>query len=87
MTLLATSAVGATRQLANPSNALAGTVIIVKFTQDATGNRGLTFGTAYKFAGGTAPVFTGQAGNAVNILTFWCDGTTAFEMSRSLAIA
>lgn len=86
-TLLATGAVGATRALANPTNMTAGTVIIVKFMQDATGSRGLTFGSAYKFAGGSAPIFTAQSGNAVNILTFWCDGTYLYEQSRSLAIA
>lgn len=85
--LLATSAVGATRHLANPTNMLAGTIMVVKFVQDINGARGLTFDTAYKFTGGSTPVFVGQAGNAVNILTFWCDGTNLYEVSRSLAIA
>lgn len=86
VTLTATSGVGATRQLANPSNMVAGTVMIVKFQQDATGGRALTFGTAYKFAGGTAPTFGSQAANVVNLLQFWCDGTYLYELSRSLAM-
>lgn len=86
VTLLATSGIAATRQLGNPTNMVAGTMMIVKFTQDTTGGRNLTFGTAYRFAGGSAPVFSGQSPNVTNILTFWCDGTSAYEVSRSLAI-
>jgi len=87
MTLLATAGVGATRAMGNPTNAIAGTMVVLKFTQDGAGGRGLTFGSAYKFVGGTAPVFTGQALNVVNVLTFWCDGTNLYEVSRSLALA
>lgn len=87
MTLLATAGVGATRALGNPTNMVAGTMVVLKYTQDGAGGRALTFGSAYKFVGGSAPTFGGQALNAVNVLTFWCDGTNLYEVSRSLLVS
>lgn len=87
LVLVATAAVGNTRGLSNPTNMLAGTTVTLQFTQDSTGGRDLTFGSAYKFAGGTAPVFGAQPASVSNIIVFWCDGTNMYEVSRSLAIA
>ena len=58
--------------LANPANARNGGTYIVIVKQDATGSRTLTFGTSYKFPGGTAPVLS-TAANAVDVLTFIAD--------------
>jgi fibronectin-binding autotransporter adhesin len=48
--LLMTSGVGATRQLGNPTNIVAGQIYVFNITQDATGGRLLTFGTDYNGA-------------------------------------
>ena len=85
-TLIGGTTGGSSRQLANPTNMVAGVEVLIKYQQDGTGSRELTFGTAYKFAGGAAPSFAAQAANRVNILKFWCDGTLMYEVSRSLNI-
>jgi len=65
---------GGNRTLDNPTNQVDGATYILRVVQDGTGSRTLSFGTAYKFPGGTAPTLTGDA-NAVDILTFVSDGT------------
>lgn len=82
-TLVGGAGGGASRQLANPSNMVAGVEVLIKYQPDAIG-RELTFGTAYKFQNGTPPSFAAQTANKVNILKFWCDGTYMYEISRSL---
>ncbi len=72
--LLMTAAIGATRQLQNPSNLVDGGTYILRVTQSSTGTNALTYGTVYKFPGGVAPVLS-VANNAVDILTFTSDGT------------
>lgn len=73
--------------LANPTNMpSAGTIVVLKVVQDAVGGRTLSFGTAFKFTGGTAPVVSATA-NQVTMLQFWCDGTNLFELSRALNVA
>lgn len=62
------------RTLDNPTNMRAGGTHIVRVVQDATGSRTLAFGSAYKWMGGVAPTLTTTA-NAVDILTFYTDGT------------
>lgn len=68
---------GGNRTLANPTNmANIGTyVLIVK--QDGTGSRTLSYGTAYKWPGGTPPTLSTGA-NAVDILSFVSDGTNMY---------
>ena len=78
--LLTTSGVGATRALANPTNAVAGQSGVITVTQDATGSRALTYGANYKFAGGTAPVLTTTA-NAVDMLTYYVISSTSILIS------
>ncbi len=85
-TVTLTTAVGATRVLDNPTVLQAGAVVVLQVIQDATGGYALTYGTAYKWVGGVAPVVAVGA-NAVSILTFFCDGTNLYEISRSLAVA
>jgi len=63
--------------LDNPTNQVAGATYIITLTQDGTGSRTLSFGTAYKFPGGTAPTLT-TAGGAIDIITFISNGTSMF---------
>lgn len=65
------------RTLANPSNLKDGATYIVIVKQDATGSRTLSYGTAYKWPGGSPPVLTTTA-SAVDILTFVSDGTVLY---------
>lgn len=68
-TLLFTSAVGATRALNNPTNSKPGQKGVIYLIQDATGSRAVTWGTAWKFAGGTKPTLT-TAANATDVLSY-----------------
>ena len=62
--------------------------VAVKLVQDATGSRTVTWGSAFKFAGGTAPVLQTAAGK-VDFLRFVTTdgGLTFYETDRSLNIA
>ena len=71
---VATVTLAGNRALANPTNKVNGNVYILVVKQDATGGRTLSFGTDYKFAGGSAPTVTTTASKA-DVLTFVCDGT------------
>jgi hypothetical protein len=68
---------GGNRTLANPTNMVAGGSYALKVTQDGTGSRTLAYGSAYKWAGGVAPVLS-TAANAVDVLTFYSDGTNMY---------
>lgn len=70
----AINTLGENTTLANPTNMKDGATYILTVIQDATGSRTMAYGTAYEFPGGTAPVLS-TAANAVDILTFVCDGT------------
>ena len=59
------------------------TLIVI---QDGTGSRVLTYGTAYKFAGGTAPTLS-TAANSIDILTFVSDGTSMYHIATAKALA
>lgn len=72
---------GGNRTLAAPTNLKDGATYILTIKQDATGSRTLTFNSAYKFPGGTAPTLTTSA-NAVDIITFVSDGTSLFGVSQ-----
>lgn len=73
---VATVTLGGNRALSNPTNLKVGTyVLIVK--QDGTGSRTLTYGSAFKWQGGTAPTLS-TAANAVDVLTFVSDGTDLY---------
>ncbi|MEN9513114.1 MAG: hypothetical protein RJB16_874, partial [Bacteroidota bacterium] len=55
------------------SNAAVGTYLI-KFVQDATGSRTVSFPAAWKWAGGVAPTLTTTA-SKLDIVTLVYDGT------------
>ncbi len=80
-TVLLTSGVGGTRQLANPTNMVNGGTYTLKVTQSSTGSNALTYDNAYKWPGGTAPTLS-TANNAVDILTFLSDGSSMFGVSQ-----
>lgn len=62
------------RTLANPTNLVAGQVLVYTIRQDATGNRTLAYGTLFKKpAGQTLTLST--AANAVDVITCHYDGT------------
>jgi hypothetical protein len=52
----------------------------IKFVQDGTGSRTLSFDSSYKFSGGTAPTLTTDP-NAEDIITGFCDGTNVYIVS------
>lgn len=74
---VASVVLGGNRTLDNPTNMVDGATYILTVKQDATGTRTLAYGTAYKWAGGTAPTLTTDA-SAVDIITFVCDGTSMY---------
>jgi len=53
----------------------------IKFIQDGTGSRTLSFNAAYLFPGGTAPTLSTDP-NAVDIITGFCDGTNIYIVSQ-----
>ena len=70
---VATVTLGGNRTLANPTNIVDGGSYRLIVKQDATGGRTLTFGSAYKWAGGSVPILSTGA-NAVDVLVFTADG-------------
>ena len=71
---VATVTLGGNRTLANPTNIVDGGSYRLIVKQDATGGRTLTFGSAYKWAGGSVPILSTGA-NAVDLLVFTADGS------------
>ena len=69
------------RTLDNPTNMKDGATYILIISQDATGSRTLSYGSAYKWPGGTAPTLTTTA-NAIDVLSFVSDGTNMFGVSQ-----
>lgn len=67
---------GGNRSIPSPSGMTAGPLFLYRLTlvQDATGSRTITWGTAFKFPAGSAPVLS-TAANAVDELIFDSDGT------------
>lgn len=60
---------GGNRTLANPTNLVAGQSGVIFISQDGTGSRTLAYGTAWDFAGGTAPTLT-TAASSVDVLVY-----------------
>lgn len=73
-----TVTLGGNRTLANPTNITAGQSGVIFVVQDATGSRTLSYGTYWKFPGGTAPTLTTTA-NAVDILAYVCKSSTLID--------
>ncbi len=65
------------RTLDNPTNLKDGAVYILKVIQGAGGSHTLSYDSAYKWPGGTAPVLSTTA-NDVDFLTFLCDGASMY---------
>jgi hypothetical protein len=70
------------RTLANPTNLVAGQSGAIFITQDGTGSRTLTYGTYWKFAGGTLPTLSTAAG-AVDMLVYVVKSSTEVYASLS----
>jgi len=68
---------GGNRTLDNPTNLKSGATYVLKVIQDGTGGRTLAYGSAFKWSNGNIPVVSAAA-NAVDILTFWSDGTNLY---------
>lgn len=86
-TLLCTSGVGATRALANPTNAVAGQSGLITITQASGGGNALTFSSNYKFAGGSgqAPSLTTATGSAVDVLPYSVKSATEIIIGKPLS--
>jgi hypothetical protein len=70
------------RTLANPTNLVAGQSGAIFITQDATGSRTLSYGSYWKFAGGTAPTLTTTA-SAIDMLVYVVKSSTEVYASLS----
>lgn len=69
---------GANRTLKVPGNATAGQTGEIYFIQDATGGRTLSFNSAYKFPGGSAPALTSTSGS-VDLLVYSARSATVID--------
>jgi hypothetical protein len=59
----------------------AGQIYALRVIQDGvTGSRTLSYGTAYKFPGGSEPVLSTGV-NDVDIIIFYCDGTNMNQIT------
>jgi hypothetical protein len=64
---------GTTALLGNPTNPVDGMDMVIKVTQDATGARALSYGSAYAFSTGLPQPTLSAAANAVDLLAFIYD--------------
>jgi len=70
-----------------PTNMKDGGVYVLSLIQDSSGTRLIsTWNSVYKFAAGTAPTLTTTA-SARDVLVFLSDGTSMFEIGRSLNVS
>jgi hypothetical protein len=69
--------------IANPTNVKAGQQYVIALTQDGTGSRTVTWGTNYKWQGGTAPTLS-TAANAKDIISCWADTTTTINCTLAV---
>lgn len=74
---------GGNRTLDNPTNTVAGQSGIIVVSQDATGSRTLSFGSNYKFAGGTAPTLSASA-DAIDTLHYYVKSSSEILVSYAL---
>lgn len=64
------------RAMANPTNLSVRSFILI-VTQDGTGSRTLTWGSAFKWGGGAVPVLSTVAASK-DVFSFFCDGTNLY---------
>jgi len=63
------------RTLANPTNAASGQTGVIIIKQDSTGSRTMSYGSGYKFPGGTAPTLTTTSGRT-DVLAYFCESSS-----------
>ena len=73
------------RTISNPTNPVDGQRIIYQFTQDATGSRTLTFGTAFGFGTAGAPTLTTTAAKT-DLLRFVYNATASKWLFESASL-
>lgn len=78
---VASLTLGGNRTLSNPTNLVNGGTYALIVKQDATGNRTLSYGTAFKWMGGITPALSSTA-NATDILVFISDGTYLYGVAN-----
>jgi hypothetical protein len=71
---------------ANPTNLVAGQAGSIFITQDATGSRTGSWGSYWKFAGGTAPTLT-TAASGIDRIDYIVKSTTEIHAVATLALA
>ena len=81
-----TVTLGGNRTLANPTNVDAGQTGSIFVVQDATGGRTLSFGSYWKFAGGTAPTLS-TGTNAVDRIDYIVKSSTEIHAVASLNLS
>jgi hypothetical protein len=69
--------------IANPTNVKAGQTWILSLTQDGTGSRTVTWGSQYKWAGGTAPTLS-TAASAKDVISCFSDTTTTHNCTLAV---
>ena len=74
-----TLTLGTNAVLANPTGLAAGSSYCWTITQDATGGRTLSYGTAFKWPGGVVPALSTAPG-ATDVLTAVSNGTALFAV-------
>ena len=68
--LTATTSVGVTRALANPTNPKVGQLGYIRYVQSSGGSNALTFGTQYVAAGGVASLSISSGAHDVDVLRY-----------------
>ena len=74
---------GDSRNLANPSNLVAGQSGVIAVTQDSTGTRLLNYGSYWKFTGATPPNLT-TTGGATDLISYYVASTTLVYAKATL---
>ena len=77
---------GGNRAIANPDNIKVGATYMIILKQDATGSRTVTWGTNYKFPGGTAPTLT-TTGDQADVITLIAYSASVLMCSSTLNFA
>lgn len=72
--------------IANPTGIIAGQQYLFAMTQDAVGGRTITWGTDFKWGGGTAPIISTGASNK-DIVSCWADTSTSLECTLAIVNA
>jgi len=63
------------RTLANPTNTASGQTGVIIIKQDSSGNRTMSYGSAFKFPAGTAPTLTTTSGRT-DVLAYFCESSS-----------